>query len=76
MNHNTPAPAAGTSAKGLTTGRVGLLGAVVIGISCIAPAYTLTSGLGPTIAEVGQYVPAILLGASSPCSWWHSATAS
>ncbi|SFV24720.1 APC family permease [Micrococcus terreus] len=53
--------AAGTSAKGLTTGRVGLLGAVVIGISCIAPAYTLTSGLGPTIAEVGQYVPAILL---------------
>lgn len=50
-----------TSAKGLATGRVGLIGAVVIGVSCIAPTYTLTSGLGPTIAAVGEYVPAILL---------------
>lgn len=33
-----------TSAKGLATGKVGLIGAVVIGISCIAPTYTLTSG--------------------------------
>lgn len=50
-----------TSAKGLATGRVGLIGAVIIGISCIAPTYTLTSGLGPTIAAVGEHVPAILL---------------
>ncbi len=50
-----------TSNKGLVTGRVGLIGAVVIGISCIAPTYTLTSGLGPTIAAVGEHVPAILL---------------
>lgn len=50
-----------TSAKGLATGKVGIIGAVVIGISCIAPTYTLTSGLGPTISEVGAYVPAILL---------------
>lgn len=47
--------------KGLIAGRVGLLGAVVIGVSCIAPSYTLTSGLGPTISEVGDHVPAILL---------------
>ncbi|SER62309.1 APC family permease [Corynebacterium cystitidis] len=49
------------SRKGLATNRVGLFGAVVIGISCIAPTYTLTSGLGPTISAVGTYVPAVLL---------------
>ncbi len=49
------------SGKGLAAGKVGVLGAVVIGVSCIAPAYTLTSGLGPTISEVGTHVPAILL---------------
>ncbi|NUL45817.1 APC family permease [Cellulosimicrobium funkei] len=49
------------SSKGLARGQVGVIGAVVIGVACIAPAYTLTSGLGPTIAEVGTHVPAILL---------------
>ena len=51
----------GLSSKGLKGGQVGLIGAVVIGISCIAPAYTLTSGLGPTISEVGVQLPAIFL---------------
>ena len=50
-----------TGSKGLAVGKVGLIGAVVIGVSTIAPAYTLTSGLGPTISEVGTHVPAILL---------------
>lgn len=49
------------SGKGLAVGKIGVLGAVVVGISCIAPAYTLTSGLGPTISEVGTHVPAILI---------------
>lgn len=49
------------SEKGLAKNRVGLIGAVIIGISCIAPTYTLTSGLGPTISAVGKYVPSILL---------------
>ena len=49
------------SAKGLARGQVGVIGAVVIGVGCIAPAYTLTAGLGPTISEVGTHVPAILL---------------
>lgn len=49
------------SKKGLSSGSVGLLGAVVIGISCIAPAYTLTGALGPTTSEVGLQVPAIFL---------------
>jgi amino acid transporter len=47
--------------KGLATGQIGVLGTVVIGVGCIAPAYTLTSGLGPTIAEVGAHVPAVLI---------------
>ncbi|HEX2246362.1 MAG TPA: amino acid transporter, partial [Arthrobacter sp.] len=53
--------ASGLSRKGLQGGSVGLLGAVVIGVSCIAPAYTLTASLGPTIAEVGVQLPAIFL---------------
>src|SRR6478752_8056366 len=51
----------GLSEKGLKAGSVGLIGAVVIGISCIAPAYTLTGALGPTVSEVGVHLPAIFL---------------
>ena len=51
----------GISKKGLSAGSVGLIGAIVIGISCIAPAYTLTAALGPTVSEVGVQVPAIIL---------------
>lgn len=61
-----PAPvpssaAGGLSAKGLSAGSVGLLGATVIGISCIAPAYTLTASLGPTVAAVGTQMPGIFM---------------
>lgn len=51
----------GLSRKGLNDGAVGLLGAVVIGVSCVAPVYTLTAALGPTVAEVGVNLPAIFL---------------
>jgi len=53
--------AGGMSAKGLSAGSIGLLGATVIGISCIAPAYTLTASLGPTVAAVGTQMPGIFL---------------
>ncbi|MFC9334298.1 APC family permease [Arthrobacter sp. NPDC057009] len=49
------------SEKGLKAGSVGLVGAVVIGVSCIAPAYTLTAALGPTVSEVGVHLPAVFL---------------
>ena len=52
--------------KGLSKGTVGVLGLVVIGISSIAPAYTLTAGLGATVAEVGTSLPAILLAGFLP----------
>lgn len=55
------ADAGGISKKGLSAGTVGLVGAVVIGISTIAPAYTLTASLGPTVSEVGFQVPAIII---------------
>jgi amino acid transporter len=55
-------PATGElSKKGLSAGTVGLIGAVVIGISCIAPAYTFTAAVGPTASAVGTQVPAIIL---------------
>src|SRR5919206_754067 len=49
------------SRKGLSENSVGLVGAVAIGVSCIAPAYTLTGALGPTVREVGVQLPAIFL---------------
>lgn len=58
---NDAASTTGLSSKGLSAGKIGAIGGAVIGISCIAPAYTLTSGLGPTIAEAGVRTPAILL---------------
>lgn len=66
MSNDAPAvPAAATdgglSKKGLSAGTIGLIGAVVIGISCIAPAYTFTAAIGPTVGAVGVQVPAIIL---------------
>jgi len=52
--------------KGLAKGAVGVLGLIVIGISTIAPAYTLTAALGPTVAEVGTHLPAIFLAGFIP----------
>jgi amino acid transporter len=58
---STDAAGTGLSEKGLSAGTVGMIGAVVIGISTIAPAYTLTASLGPTVSAVGVQVPAIIL---------------
>ncbi|WP_341941452.1 APC family permease [Microbacterium sp. LWH10-1.2] len=51
----------GISRKGLSVGTVGVMGALVMGISCIAPAYTYTAGIGGAVGAVGFQVPAILL---------------
>ena len=54
---------AGTSgaSKGLAKGRLGLLASIVLGISTIAPVYTLTGALGPTVREVGAHLPAVFI---------------
>lgn len=49
------------ASKGLSEGKVGMFSAAIIGISCIAPAYTLSGALGPTASAVGDHLPAILL---------------
>ncbi|GAB3254997.1 APC family permease [Arthrobacter pigmenti] len=51
----------GISEKGLAKGQLGLLAVIVIGISTIAPAYVLTSSLGPTVQAIGVHLPAIFI---------------
>nr|MDQ5860896.1 amino acid permease [Actinomycetota bacterium] len=58
---DTAGSAHGITAKGLKGGQLGLLAVVVLGISTIAPAYTLTSALGPTVNAAGLQLPVIFL---------------
>ncbi|MDD2047105.1 APC family permease [Pseudomonas putida] len=52
---------ASKASKGLAAGRLGLLASIVLGISTIAPVYTLTGALGPTVREVGAHLPAVFI---------------
>ena len=52
--------------KGLQHDAVGLLASVVLGVSCVAPAYALTATLGPTVSEVGLQMPAVFLAGFVP----------
>jgi amino acid transporter len=67
QNRTLTAPPAGQgtttspAGKGLAAGQLGLLAVVVIGISTIAPAYVLTSTLGPTVQAIGTHLPAIFI---------------
>lgn len=56
----------GITGKGLKTGQLGLLAVVVLGISSVAPAYSLTSSLGPSVDAVGLQLPAIFIVAFIP----------
>lgn len=60
-NYRTITPTGTVQSKGLSAGKVGVIGGAVIGVSVVAPAYTLTSGLGPTVSVAGLQTPAILL---------------
>ncbi|MET9514861.1 APC family permease [Streptomyces sp. NPDC002994] len=53
-------------AKGLSGNTLGLLGGTVIGISTVAPAYSLTATLGPTVGEAGLRMPGIFLAGFVP----------
>ncbi|MGH3586625.1 MAG: hypothetical protein ACRDQ0_09905, partial [Pseudonocardia sp.] len=53
-------------AKGLSTGAVGLIASVVLGVSSVAPVYALTATLGPTVSEVGLQMPAVFLAGFLP----------
>lgn len=56
----------GISRKGLPQGSIGVFGAIIIGLSVCAPAYTLTSAVGPAAQAVGWQTPAIFLAGFIP----------
>lgn len=51
----------GLTRKGLGEGSISTFGAVVVGLSCCAPAYTMTAALGPAAAQVDDQLPAIFI---------------
>ncbi|ADG77316.1 Amino acid permease-associated region OS=Tsukamurella paurometabola (strain ATCC 8368 / DSM/ CCUG 35730 / CIP 100753 / JCM 10117 / KCTC 9821 / NBRC 16120/ NCIMB 702349 / NCTC 13040) OX=521096 GN=Tpau_0679 PE=4 SV=1 [Tsukamurella paurometabola] len=56
----------GLEDKGLAPGKVGLLDGVVLGISTVAPGYTLTASIGLIVAAVGLKMPAIFIAGFIP----------
>ncbi|TFV56838.1 APC family permease [Mycobacterium sp. PS03-16] len=58
--------AAGLQAKGLAAGKVGTFSGAVLGISSVAPGYTLTASIGLIVAAVGLKMPAILIAGFIP----------
>ncbi len=58
-----PDPAAGTDLhdKGLSRNSVGLVGGIILAISCVAPAYTLTATIGLLALDVGTQTPFVFL---------------
>jgi amino acid transporter len=56
----------GLIAKGLAEGKVGTFAGAVLGISCVAPGYTLTASIGLIVAAVGLKMPAIFIAGFIP----------
>ncbi|MFF7777442.1 APC family permease [Streptomyces tanashiensis] len=56
-----PAGPAAAPDKGLRKGSVGLLASVTLGLSCVAPAYSIAVTLGYVTLTVGDLAPAALL---------------
>ena len=59
-------PAQVTTDKGLQAGALGLVGNVVIGLSAVAPAYSLAATLGFVVLAVGDKAPSMFLLAFIP----------
>ncbi|MEE6164982.1 MULTISPECIES: APC family permease [unclassified Mycolicibacterium] len=58
--------AAGLVSKGLAAGKVGTFSGAVLGISSVAPGYTLTASIGLIVASVALKMPAILIAGFIP----------
>ncbi|AHC24486.1 MULTISPECIES: APC family permease [Mycobacteriaceae] len=56
----------GSVSKGLAEGKVGTLSGAMLGISCVAPGYTLTASIGVIVAAVGLKMPAIFIAGFIP----------
>ncbi len=57
---------AGVTSKGLAQGKVGTLSGAILGISSVAPGYTLTASIGLIVAAVGLKMPAIFIAGFIP----------
>lgn len=62
----TPIATGGQLDKGLAANKIGTLSGAVLGISCVAPGYTLTASIGLIVAAVGLKMPAILIAGFVP----------
>ncbi len=56
----------GVVSKGLAAGKVGTFSGAILGISSVAPGYTLTASIGLIVAAVGLKMPAILIAGFIP----------
>ncbi|WP_078290210.1 APC family permease [Mycobacterium sp. D16R24] len=56
----------GLVSKGLAAGRIGTFTGAILGISTVAPGYTLTASIGLIVAAVGLKMPAILIAGFIP----------
>ncbi|MGV9714108.1 APC family permease [Gordonia sp. NPDC003424] len=63
--HDAPAVEDLTT-KGLAAGKIGVISGAVLGISTVAPGYTLTASIGLIVAAVGLKMPAILIAGFIP----------
>lgn len=59
--HEEFAAEADVHEKGLSRNSVGLVGGIILAISCVAPAYTLTATIGLLAGDVGEKAPAVFL---------------
>ena len=57
---------AGLVSKGLAAGKIGTISGAILGISSVAPGYTLTASIGLIVAAVGLKMPAILIAGFIP----------
>jgi amino acid transporter len=57
---------AGLTSKGLAEGKVGTLSGAILGISSVAPGYTLPASIGVIVAAVGLKMPAVFIAGFIP----------
>ncbi|MFI1920015.1 APC family permease [Nocardia sp. NPDC020380] len=66
LTTDPPPVAIETTEKGLAAGKLGTFSGAVLGISTVAPGYTLTASIGLIVAAVGLKMPAILIAGFVP----------
>ncbi|MDN5766235.1 MAG: APC family permease [Humibacillus sp.] len=63
---SSPTGSGGLIDKGLAKGKIGTLAGATLGISSVAPGYTLTASVGLIVAAVGFKMPAIFIAGFIP----------